>query len=88
MYLYRYKRALGLYTTAVNAARDMVRPGGAVVLSPGCASFDEFDNFVHRGVVFADLANGRPPTPSAKEAAAVAAKAEAAAAATKTDVRQ
>lgn len=52
---------------AVEAAREAVLSGGAVVLSPGCASFDEFDNFVHRGLVFADLANGRPPTPSAKE---------------------
>ena len=43
---------------AVAAARKMVRDGGAIVLSPGCASFDEFENFEHRGRVFAALARG------------------------------
>jgi UDP-N-acetylmuramoylalanine-D-glutamate ligase len=30
--------------------------GEAILLSPGTASFDEFDNFMHRGKVFAQLA--------------------------------
>ncbi|KAJ4706474.1 UDP-N-acetylmuramoylalanine--D-glutamate ligase-like [Melia azedarach] len=41
---------------AVNHARRMAKHGDAIVLSPGCASFDEFRNFEHRGMVFQELA--------------------------------
>lgn len=43
---------------AVAMARSLSSPGDDVLLSPGCASFDEFDDFTHRGRVFADLVRG------------------------------
>jgi UDP-N-acetylmuramoylalanine--D-glutamate ligase len=40
---------------AVASAAAVAQPGEAVVLSPACASFDQFRNFVHRGESFKAL---------------------------------
>jgi UDP-N-acetylmuramoylalanine--D-glutamate ligase len=40
---------------AVRSAARQARPGEAVLLSPACASFDQFRNFVHRGESFQAL---------------------------------
>ena len=37
---------------AMRAAKNNARSGDVVVLSPGCSSFDMFDNFEHRGQTF------------------------------------
>ncbi|HEX4125304.1 MAG TPA: UDP-N-acetylmuramoyl-L-alanine--D-glutamate ligase [Tepidisphaeraceae bacterium] len=46
----------GDLTTAMKVARTIVGPGDMVLLSPGCASYDQFANFMQRGELFAQLA--------------------------------
>ena len=53
----RLERAPGL-EGAVRAAARMARAGDAVLLSPACASFDEFSGFEERGSVFKRLVAG------------------------------
>ena len=40
---------------AVKEARAAAQPGDIVVLSPACAAFDRFKNFMERGQVFKQL---------------------------------
>lgn len=42
----------GSMQEAVDTARSLAEPGDVVVLTPGCASFDMFNSFEHRGQVF------------------------------------
>jgi UDP-N-acetylmuramoylalanine--D-glutamate ligase len=58
----------GTMERAVRLAFERARPGDTVLLAPACASFDQFDNFEHRGRVFKqfvaqierELATGEP----------------------------
>ena len=43
---------------AVEFAYEHALFGDVVVLSPGCTSFDMFEDFEHRGRVFKDAVNG------------------------------
>jgi UDP-N-acetylmuramoylalanine--D-glutamate ligase len=45
----------GTLDAAVRAAYASARPGDVVLLAPACASFDQFENFEHRGRVFVEL---------------------------------
>lgn len=42
---------------AIDKARALAKPGGNVLLSPACASFDMFRDYEHRGQVFKELVN-------------------------------
>lgn len=48
----------GELVTAVTAASAMAEPGEVVLLSPACASWDQFKSFEHRGDVFRQLVEG------------------------------
>jgi UDP-N-acetylmuramoylalanine--D-glutamate ligase len=45
----------GTIERAVEIASHAARPGDVVLLAPACASFDQFENYEHRGRFFKDL---------------------------------
>jgi UDP-N-acetylmuramoylalanine--D-glutamate ligase len=51
----------GTLAEAIRLAYAEATPGDTVLLAPACASFDQFDNFEHRGRVFKSLVGSLEP---------------------------
>jgi UDP-N-acetylmuramoylalanine--D-glutamate ligase len=51
----------GTLEHAIEIASHAARPGDVVLLAPACASFDQFENYEHRGRVFKDLVRQLQP---------------------------
>lgn len=49
-------RSCGTLEVAVRTAWQEAREGEAILLSPGCASFDQFSNYMERGTTFRRIA--------------------------------
>jgi UDP-N-acetylmuramoylalanine--D-glutamate ligase len=48
----------GTIEVAIQEAAESAEPGDVVLLAPACASFDQFQNYEHRGRVFKQLVHG------------------------------
>jgi UDP-N-acetylmuramoylalanine--D-glutamate ligase len=51
----------GTLERAVRQAFEAAKPGDVVLLAPACASFDQFENYEHRGRVFKELIHSLTP---------------------------
>ncbi|HMC30388.1 MAG TPA: UDP-N-acetylmuramoyl-L-alanine--D-glutamate ligase [Candidatus Angelobacter sp.] len=51
----------GTLERAIRQAFDAAKPGDVVLLAPACASFDQFENYEHRGRVFKELVQSLTP---------------------------
>jgi UDP-N-acetylmuramoylalanine--D-glutamate ligase len=49
----------GTLDVAVNRAAESAKAGDVVLLAPACSSFDQFENYEHRGRVFKELVMAR-----------------------------
>ncbi|MGB7190318.1 MAG: UDP-N-acetylmuramoyl-L-alanine--D-glutamate ligase [Acidobacteriaceae bacterium] len=49
----------GTLEAAVATASEAAQPGEVILLAPACSSFDQFENYEHRGRVFKDLVMAR-----------------------------
>jgi len=58
----------GTLERAVMVAFERARPGETVLLAPACASFDQFENYEHRGRVFKQLVGELAEAPPAVKA--------------------
>jgi UDP-N-acetylmuramoylalanine--D-glutamate ligase len=50
-------KSAGTMAVAVREAAAAAVPGDVVLLAPACSSFDQFENYEHRGRVFRQLVN-------------------------------
>ena len=57
-------RLAGSLEEAVTLAHKLTAPGGVVLFSPACSSFDMFKNYEERGNAFRSLAKARAEAPS------------------------
>ena len=61
----------GTLQKAVETGWREATPGDTVLLAPACASFDQFQNYEHRGRVFKELVNSLSALPSRDRQGAV-----------------